>query len=44
MIVICFNRKQAENDYDVVTGTRYAGGGGVRGVHIAIIVASSRSS
>ena len=30
-IIYIHNRKQKENDYDIVTGTRYAGDGGVYG-------------
>ena len=28
------NRKQKEDDYDIVTGTRYAGNGGVYGWNV----------
>lgn len=38
------NRKQKEGDYDIVTGTRYAHGGGVRlGFHITVVVAATAS-
>ena len=35
---IWFFRKQAERDYDVVTGTRYAQGGGVSAVLLCVCV------